>query len=100
MNANSVLHHVGILEVDGNVTLLVGEGGLGIGLEDIAGKENAFASRGAKGSFHFDIGDERLLVVFQLGYGCDFELDTGGHKVLDAGTNLTIEAGGVSFEVA
>lgn len=45
LDADGILGHAGKFEIDGNIAFLVGEGGLCVGYEDIAGKEHTFAGR-------------------------------------------------------
>ena len=73
---DGVLIHVGVLKVDGNLALLVGEGGLGVGFEDVAGKKETLAGGGAEASLDLQVDDEGLLVVFELVDGGDFDFKT------------------------
>ena len=44
------------------------------------------------------IGDERLLIVLEFVDGCDFDLDSLRHKMLDAGADFAFKTCSITFE--
>jgi hypothetical protein len=57
---------VGILEVNGNLTLFVWECGLPVGLEDVAGDEQALACGGPDSTVDVVVDRQGRFVIFKL----------------------------------
>ncbi len=71
-NPDGVLVDVCVLKVDRDLALLMGEGGLGVGFEDIGWDEETLAGGGTKRPADLQVDDEWLFIVVELAYRGDF----------------------------
>lgn len=89
VDAHGVVGAIGIVEVNGELALFVGEGGFGLSFEEVAGEKEAFSDGGTGCSGDVEVDGEEELVVGELVNRDYFDFEAMRKKMLDGLAEFT-----------